>query len=162
LDSGTLNYLAGFFEGRGTITFDLYKEERTRFKVHIRPRIQMIISQDDRVILDLFETALPVKWEKKVRKNGSICLRIRTLDDIRTFLNILSPFFRLPTTQEKAKLMMEFLKIKYNYRRITRNIFKRMLLIVRRMKELQRNKNRREFDVDILIKRLTSAKGRGH
>ena len=54
MDSGTLNYLAGFFEGRGTITFDLYKEERTKFKVHIRPRIQMIISQDDRVILDLF------------------------------------------------------------------------------------------------------------
>jgi len=114
------------------------------------------ISLKDEYAIKLFEEHIPVKWFKNYKKEKGIArIVIKERESIITFLSILSPFFRLPTTKRKVELMMKFFEIVKRYKRLSKEELIQALLIVKELRKLQkRTQNTKKMDVDTLIEEL--------
>ncbi len=159
MDTQILNWLAGIFEGEGTITINVERDKHRRYGFRLSPRIMFTISLKDEHAIKLFEEHIPVKWYKNYKKGKDLArIVIKKREDIITFLNILSPFFRLPTTKRKVELMMKFFELVKRYKRLSKEELIQALLIVKELRELQkRTQNMKKTDIDALIKELTGS-----
>ena len=62
-----LCYLAGLFEGKGTISIDVIQEPKGRYGIRLKPLVEFTISIDDSIIIEDFKKHIPVNGCKKER-----------------------------------------------------------------------------------------------
>lgn len=103
-DAQLIPYLAGFFDGEGTISISHYKRDGGGYQ------LQIAVSQNERAPLEIFQTRFggkiySQKWEKVKRAFYSWQLTNR--EEKRVFLEAVSPF--LIVKKREAEIALAFL-----------------------------------------------------
>jgi len=155
-----LSYLAGLFEGEGTISIEIRREPRCRYGIRLFPYVEFTISLDDSIIIEDFKKYIHVNWLTVTkREHNVIKIRLRDQESIKQFIEILSPYFRLPTTQRKAEIMLKILSKMGKHKRggFSKNEFIELLNLTKELKSLQKKqRNRAKTKIDYLISKISS------
>jgi len=108
-----LSWLAGLFEGEGTITLEIIYEEKSKFGIRIRPIIELTISERDvSVVEEILRKYAPFNWQirgNKLHRIKRFILKDRC--EVKEFLLAMLPYFRLETTRRKAELLLKIIDI---------------------------------------------------
>ncbi len=154
-----LCYLAGLFEGKGTISIDVIQEPKGRYGIRLKPLVEFTISIDDSIIIEDFKKHIPVNWLTVVRKkDNAIKIRLRDQESIKRFIERLFPYFKLPTTRKKAELMLKILSKVGKHKRggFSKDEFIELLNLTRELKLLQKKaRNRAKTNIDNLISKIS-------
>ena len=152
-----LNYLAGIFDGEGTVSVQVFKDNRHRYGIRIKPYIQFAISKDDADVIDLFKKYIPVKWVVGFYKSRNIIhIRIEDLDGIRKFIEVLSPYIRLPSTKKKVEIMSKILQKMNKHRKpYSKEEFLELLMLAKELRMLQKRRNFKKItNIDEIISKI--------
>ncbi len=107
-------YLAGFIDGEGSFSVSIYKDEKMRNKIFVRPEFEIELRADDREILQRIQKTLGCGkiYECNYERYGwypHVKYKVSRLDEIS---EILIPFFeKWPLQAKKAKVFKHFKRI---------------------------------------------------
>jgi len=100
----SLDWIAGFFDGEGTVTVRLSRRAKTKYGYLFRPYIS--VSQKDRAILEAVQQRL--RMGRLCAAGGSWRLDIRSHAELRCFIGLFSS--RVVLKREQLQLLSEALK----------------------------------------------------
>ena len=155
-----LCYLAGLFEGEGTISIDVIKEPKTRYGTRLKPLVEFTISINDSTIVEDFKKHIPVNWLVVTKREcNAIKIRLRDQESIKRFIELLSPYFRLPTTKRKAEIILKILSKMGKHKRggFSKEEFIELLNLAKELKSLQKKtRNKVKTNIDDLISKISA------
>jgi len=138
INSSTFNiYLAGFLDGDGSIYVRAKPNSSYKYGYQVAPTVAFFQSAKNRNFLTLckqiqFGTV-------RVRKDGIFEYTISKQEEIKTFLEQVSPYLVLK--QEQAKLMLRIIEDKKHVE--TSDDFKNLLVLIESFRELNYSKKRK-------------------
>lgn len=138
----TVEYLAGLFDAEGYIGIYVQRSPRSRFGWYPRFVANLNLAiYDASILYALREKLADLKPQVKLRhENNTAYFQISGMKNIKAFVDLISPYSKLPTMKKRLELVGEALTLMFNKEHYREKGWRKLMVIIEKLRSLSKRR----------------------